>query len=68
MQEGKGWLVGTAGPMVSREKWLNIPGLNCLEVNSTFYSLLGQKTAANLAAMPERVSLCVQGEQVYHSP
>jgi uncharacterized protein YecE (DUF72 family) len=56
MQEGKRWLIGTAGAMVSREKWLSIPGLNCLEVNSTFYSLLGEKTAANLAALPDRVS------------
>lgn len=56
MQEEKGWLVGTSGPMVSRDKWLSIPGLNCLEVNSTFYSLLGQKAAANLASMPDRVS------------
>jgi len=49
MQEGKGgWYVGTSGQMVSRDKWLSIPGLNCLEVNSTFYSLLGKTTAANL--------------------
>jgi len=56
MQEGKGWLVGTSGLMVSRDRWLSIPTLNCLEVNSTFYSLLGKKTGENLAGMPERVS------------
>jgi len=55
-QEGRGWLVGTAGPMVSRDKWLSIDGLNCLEVNSTFYSLLGKKTGENLMAMPDSVS------------
>lgn len=42
--------------MVSRNKWLSIAGLNCLEVNSTFYSILGKNAATNLAAMPERVS------------
>ena len=56
-KEGKShWYVGTAGPMVSRAKWATIPGLNCLEVNSTFYALLGKTSAANLAAMPNAVS------------
>lgn len=42
--------------MVSRATWSSIPGLNCLEVNSTFYSLLSKTSAANLAAMPQTVS------------
>lgn len=36
---GKQWLVGTAGFMVSQPLWTSLPGLNCIEVNSTFYRL-----------------------------
>ncbi len=35
----KEWYVGTAGFMVSQPLWTSLPGLNCIEVNSTFYRL-----------------------------
>jgi len=40
----KNWFIGTSGFMVSQKKWLDMPGLNCIEVNSTFYKLPSKKT------------------------
>lgn len=35
----KQWYIGTSGFMTSQKKWLSLPGLNCIEINSTFYRL-----------------------------
>ena len=40
----KEWFVGTSGFMTSKDKWLSLPDLNCIEINSTFYSLPSEKT------------------------
>jgi len=40
----KEWFVGTSGFMTSRSKWLDLPNLNCIEINSTFYGLPSAKT------------------------
>jgi len=40
----KQWFIGTSGFMTSQKTWLDLPGLNCIEVNSTFYSLPSKKT------------------------
>ena len=31
----KDWYVGTSGFMVGQQTWLKLPGLNCIEINST---------------------------------
>ena len=43
----KQWFIGTSGFMVSQKIWLDLPGLNCIEVNSTFYKLPSIKTVNN---------------------
>ena len=43
----KQWFIGTSGFMVSQKLWLELPGLNCIEVNSTFYKLPSSKTVNN---------------------
>ena len=43
----KQWFIGTSGFMTSQKTWLDLPGLNCIEVNSTFYSLPSRKTVNN---------------------
>ena len=43
----KQWFIGTSGFMTSQKTWLDLPGLNCIEVNSTFYSLPSKKTVNN---------------------
>ncbi len=40
----KQWFIGTSGFMVSQKQWLEMPGLNCIEMNSTFYKLPSAKT------------------------
>ena len=40
----KQWFIGTSGFMVSQKQWLEMPGLNCIEMNSTFYKLPSPKT------------------------
>ena len=44
---GPRWLVGTSGFMVNRNLWLTLPGLNCIEINSTFYGLPSRKVVSN---------------------
>ena len=41
------WFIGTSGFMVSKKVWLDLPNLNCIEINSTFYSLPKEKTIQN---------------------
>ena len=40
----KQWYVGTSGFMIGQKTWLSLPGLNCIEMNSTFYKLPSKKT------------------------
>ena len=40
----KQWYVGTSGFMVGQKTWLAMPGLNCIEINSTFYRLPSANT------------------------
>lgn len=40
----KEWFIGTSGFMTSKEQWLSLPDLNCIEINSTFYNLPSEKT------------------------
>ena len=40
----KEWFVGTSGFMVGQKTWLDLPGLNCIEINSTFYRLPSKNT------------------------
>ena len=40
----KEWFVGTSGFMVGQKTWLALPGLNCIEINSTFYRLPSKNT------------------------
>lgn len=40
----KEWFIGTSGFMTSKDKWLSLPNLNCIEINSTFYGLPSEKT------------------------
>ena len=40
----KDWYVGTSGFMVGQQTWLKLPGMNCIEINSTFYRLPSKKT------------------------
>ena len=42
----KEWFVGTSGFMVGQKTWLDLPGLNCIEINSTFYRLPNKSTIA----------------------
>ena len=44
---GKDWYVGTSGFMVPKNIWLDLPGLNCIEMNSTFYALPSATTVKN---------------------
>ena len=43
----KKWYVGTSGFMVPKNIWINLPGLNCIEINSTFYALPSSTTINN---------------------
>ena len=43
----KQWFIGTSGFMVSQKTWLELPGLNCIEINATFYKLPSKKTVNN---------------------
>ena len=40
----KQWYVGTSGFMIGKKKWLTLPNINCIEINSTFYRLPNAKT------------------------
>ena len=39
----KQWYTGTSGFMVGQKTWLSLPGLNCIEINATFYKLPSKK-------------------------
>jgi len=47
----KKWFVGTSGFMVRQDLWLSLPGLNCIEINSTFYALPSVKTILRWKAL-----------------
>ena len=44
MSSEKKWFIGTSGFMIRKALWLSLPGLNCIEINSTFYKLPTKKT------------------------
>ena len=48
--------VGTSGFMSSQKQWLNLPMLNCIEINSTFYRLPSSKVIEGYQKFPSRVS------------
>ena len=52
--------IGTSGFMTSQKQWLQLhqlrSGLNCIEINSSFYRLPTANTIAKLAAFPDSVS------------
>tara|TARA_A100001011_G_scaffold327831_1_gene352169 strand:+ start:943 stop:1692 length:750 start_codon:yes stop_codon:yes gene_type:complete len=41
------WYIGTSGFMISKKNWLELKDLNCIEINSSFYSLPSIKTINN---------------------
>ena len=47
------FLVGTSGYIGSKNQWLSIPNLNCLEVNSTFYRLPTENSINNLLSLTQ---------------
>ena len=55
--------VGTSGFMVSRAQWLSLECLNCIEINSTFYSLPTAKVVSNWSELPERVSFVIKASK-----
>ncbi len=54
------WKVGTAGYSVSKEKWLSLPEMTCLEINSTFYRLPTEAAARSWSKLPSRVFLVLK--------
>jgi uncharacterized protein YecE (DUF72 family) len=54
------WKVGTAGYAVSKEKWLSLQELTCLEINSTFYRLPTEVAAKSWSKLPSRVFLVLK--------
>ena len=44
MSSEKKWFIGTSGFMIRKALWLSLTGLNCIEINSTFYKLPTKKT------------------------
>jgi len=54
------WKVGTAGYSVTKEKWLSLPEMTCLEINSTFYRLPTEVAAKSWSQLPERVFLVLK--------
>ena len=54
------WYVGTSGFMESRQRWLTHPGLNAIEINSTFYRPPSQKLVESWNSLPEGVGVVVK--------
>ena len=54
------WKVGTAGYSVTKDKWLSLPEMTCLEINSTFYRLPTEVAAKSWSQLPERVFLVLK--------
>ena len=54
------WFVGTSGFMTSRSQWLKLPGLNCIEINSTFYALPTPKIVENWLALPSELFFSIK--------
>ena len=48
------FIIGTSGYIGSKNQWLSIPDIDCLEINSTFYRLPTEKSIANLNALIEQ--------------
>ena len=50
-------LIGTSGFMIGKQKWLKIEGLNCIEINSTFYHLPSDKIIKSWLEYPEHIKI-----------
>lgn len=59
----KQWFVGTSGFMVSRKNWLEMPGLNCIEMNSTFYSLPSIKVVEGWKNTPKNIYFSIKASK-----
>ena len=55
--------IGTSGFMVTRTQWISLECLNCIEINSTFYSLPTAKIVSNWSELPERVSFVIKASK-----
>lgn len=61
--ESNKYQVGTSGFMVSRAQWISLECLNCIEINSTFYSLPTEKVISNWSKLPARVSFVIKASK-----
>ena len=57
------WYIGTSGFMTSREKWLKQPELNCIEINSTFYGLPGDRQINSWKQLPDHVYFSIKASR-----
>ena len=55
--------VGTSGFMVSKKDWLELPCLNCIEINSTFYHLPQPATIEKWKTMPPSVGVVIKASK-----
>ena len=55
--------IGTSGFMVTRTQWISLECLNCIEINSTFYSLPTARIVSNWGELPERVSFVIKASR-----
>jgi uncharacterized protein YecE (DUF72 family) len=52
--------IGTAGYMITRQEWLKIGCLNCIEINSTFYHTPSDKMVSSWLQFPEHIKLSIK--------
>jgi uncharacterized protein YecE (DUF72 family) len=55
--------VGTSGYMVSKKKWLSLPCLNCIEINSSFYRLPSKVLINALSNLPDNVNVVMKASK-----
>ena len=55
--------VGTSGFMLPKREWLELPCLNCIEINSTFYHLPQPSTIEKWKTLPPSVGVVIKASK-----
>lgn len=63
ISRSKKWFIGTSGFMINQKNWLDIPELNCIEINSTFYKLPSENSINKWKAFPEHVTFSIKASK-----
>ena len=62
-RSGNKYQIGTSGFMVSQKKWSELPCLNCIEINGSFYRIPTDKMIQNLLNLPKNINFIIKASR-----